>query len=64
MGKLHTLRRAILRDPTKWGGPWHYGARQDANGNWYSSGSNLPRWHNPHYAFIQSVLTTLRGGSS
>ena len=37
MGKLHTLRRAILRDPKKWRGA--RGASRTRKGEWYPSAS-------------------------
>jgi hypothetical protein len=34
MGKLHTLRRAIEREPHKWGGRSVTGASRDRRGEW------------------------------
>ena len=57
MGKLHTLRRAIERDPEKW---------KDARGadRWKKHGRWLPmRWYRKAYgAFIRSVLRDIEAG--
>jgi hypothetical protein len=51
MGKLHTLRRAILREPEKWRkmplGAWDHGTKY---GGW------KPCWAGSYRAFVKSVL--------
>jgi hypothetical protein len=58
MGKLHTLRRAIQREPRRWWSAWSA---------WYNpqSGQWEPKlwWHKRSYrSFIQAVLRALGPG--
>ncbi len=66
MGKLHTLRRAILRDPAKWAWPhsdtWVASAYPDARGQWQPCFGSL--FGGSYNHFVKRTLTTLRGSSS
>lgn len=54
MGKLHTLKRAILREPEKWIRSWYYpGAYFDKKtGIWH------PSYH--YYSYRKFVIYTLK----
>jgi hypothetical protein len=53
MGKLHTLRRAIRREPDKW--------LKSYSGASYFAGAWRPSWYARSYRkFIQKVLREIR----
>jgi len=63
MGKLHTLRRAIERDPAKWRNEPH-GAVRERNGEWSPKGKSgrLFWWYVPtpsYKKFIEHVLRNI-----
>lgn len=65
MGKLHTLKRAIKRDPQKWVGNWGVGTGANfVDGQWnpYSSSPYSLSWRrfgHPYQAFVRHTLKEL-----
>lgn len=57
MGKLHTLRRAILRTPDLW---VNRGAFRDSKGYWYPSSMWCYGSYRPYANFVKSVLNRSR----
>ena len=58
MGKLHTLRRAIKRNPERWEAtPWG-----KAHSAYFWNGEWCPSWgmRGPYQAFVQHVLDEIK----
>ena len=58
MGKLHKLRRTILRDPSKWEHYSSCGAHY-----WKGEWRSCP-WGHPYRSFVRSVLNKAGVGKS